>query len=95
MTDINHIDGHKYNNDVRNLEYCTRSYNVKHADNHRLESPKTGENNGRATMTSEEVTSICEKLQEGKSFHQISEDMGWEYSKNIKCRLSNIKTRKT
>ena len=29
--EVNHIDGNKENNSVTNLEWCTRSYNLKHS----------------------------------------------------------------
>lgn len=31
LPEVNHIDWNKYNNRLDNLEWCTRSYNVKHS----------------------------------------------------------------
>jgi hypothetical protein len=39
LTEVNHIDGNKDNNHVSNLEWCTRSHNVKHSFDTGLKTP--------------------------------------------------------
>lgn len=45
---VNHIDGNKLNNNISNLEWCTRSENMKHAYKIGLEKPLYAINNPRA-----------------------------------------------
>ena len=40
--EINHKDGNKQNNNMNNLEWCSRSYNVKHAFDNKLKINKKG-----------------------------------------------------
>ena len=39
LPEVNHIDGNKENNHVSNLEWCTRSHNVKHSFDTGLKQP--------------------------------------------------------
>jgi hypothetical protein len=58
--EINHIDGNKLNNAVVNLEYITKSENIKHAYRLGLIEPKVGSKNGMAKLTEQDVAEIRE-----------------------------------
>lgn len=65
--EINHIDGNKTNNNIDNLEYCTRSENMVHAIKLGLQLPKIGELNGMSKLTNEQVLKIREaKINNGR-----------------------------
>jgi hypothetical protein len=74
LPDVNHIDGNKFNCHVNNLEWCTKSYNSKHAYDNNLISA-IGEKNGQAKLTDKEVIEIRE-LKGKFSQQKISEMFG-------------------
>lgn len=55
---VNHIDGNKENNSATNLEWCTRSENMRHAYDNSLISAKAGTKNGRCKLSEEDVAFI-------------------------------------
>tara|TARA_R110000772_G_C13276686_1_gene436745 strand:+ start:733 stop:1254 length:522 start_codon:yes stop_codon:yes gene_type:complete len=58
--EINHKDGVKTNNSTENLEYVTKSENIKHAYRLGLLSSKVGSSNGMAKLTESDVLEIRE-----------------------------------
>lgn len=56
-TEVNHIDGNKLNNSLDNLEWCTRSENMRHAHKVGLVDLK-GDKGPNAKLTEEQVLKI-------------------------------------
>lgn len=56
--EINHSDGNKANNHVENLEYITRSANIRHAFKHGLNTPRQGSAHGQSKLTERAVQEI-------------------------------------
>lgn len=62
---INHIDGNKDNNSLRNLEYCSPSKNNQHAYDLGLKVAAKGENQGSSKLTQAQVLRIREAYASG------------------------------
>lgn len=55
---VNHIDGNKANNNLQNLEWCTNSENMRHADKIGLRKMPKGNKNSMAKLTDSQVREI-------------------------------------
>ena len=68
LPEVNHKDGNKANNDVKNLEWVSHTENVQHAFDTGLNDGRNweGELHARSTFTNEEVEKFCEEFSEGK-----------------------------
>ena len=64
LPEVNHIDGIKSNDNINNLEWCTRSQNQEHAYELGLNN-KQGENNGRSKLSEKHIPIIREMLHHG------------------------------
>ena len=70
-TECNHKDGNTRNNYISNLEWVTRSVNLRHAYANDLNS-QSGEENGNAKFSRNDVQEIKRMLRSGMSQKQIA-----------------------
>lgn len=74
--DVNHIDGNKHNNRIENLEYTTRSRNIKHAVEIGLRRVLRGVETGQAKLDEDKVRQIRKRLSEGVVQRAIAREFG-------------------
>ncbi|WP_418583421.1 HNH endonuclease [Holdemanella porci] len=88
--DVNHIDGNKLNNNLNNLEWCTKHENMQHAMRIGLFNPQNrcGEKHPMCKLSSDDVEEIKRLIKSGNlTQHKIAEIY------NVSdCTISEIKT---
>lgn len=87
--EVNHIDGNKTNNCLSNLEWVTRSDNLKHAYSLNLKTVE-GTANPRCLLTEEQVVEIYSKLMDGEKNTVLAKAYGVEKTAilSIKKKIS-------
>lgn len=89
LPEVNHKTGDKTKNAVNDLEWCTRSYNVKHSFELGLSKPKVGSENPNSKLDEKLVHEICKLISEGKANVEIVRTLS-----NVTISdVSNIKNR--
>lgn len=57
---VNHIDGNKANNNVKNIEWCTNTENQRHAWNMGLKVGLKSYNSPRSSLTKKQIETLCD-----------------------------------
>ncbi len=88
--EINHIDGNKSNNNIKNLEYVTRSENIRHSFDIGIRFVKKGQDNHFAKLSEEQVILIRKSYVPYKNSYS---KIGKKFNVSRSC-INNIIRRK-
>lgn len=72
----NHKDGNKLNNAATNLEWCTRSYNIKHSFENGLQRNVTNQYGTFSVLTNDQIDKIKDLHSQGLTDKEISKLIG-------------------
>lgn len=89
--DVNHIDGNKKNNFYKNLEYCTRSENIRHSFYTNKNRNRFGEQVWNSKLNSKDIENINKIKKEQKLSNKKIAEM-YNISESQITRVLNKKT---
>ena len=79
---VNHINGNKIDNNVKNLEWCSFSDNTKHAHRAGLITVNVkGTNNPMSKFTKEDIENIFNLSRAGLTTSEIANKLGFPYER--------------
>lgn len=73
LPEVNHIDGNKLNNNVENLQWCSREYNIRHAFDNGLILKRFGNKNpnSKVVLQKDKNGNIIKEWQSVGEIHRI------------------------
>jgi hypothetical protein len=92
-SEVNHIDGNRYNNTVSNLEWVTRQENMNHASQHKLLSCKESIEKTRKDI--EAINIISGEIIQFKSLSEAGRVLGINVSNICACCKGRVKSLKS